>query len=185
MTHPWSKFKGGGKPVETVTWFEAVEFCNHLSDKTGLKRVYAIDGEKVTANWDAKGFRLHTESEWRYACRAGTTGERYDEINEIAWYKYNSEEKTHKVGDKKENPWGLFDMLGNVWEWCWDWSADYPEEDKKDWRGPKSSSYQPPRRITPGGGWNSEAEKCTCNYRNHGFLDFSAAHLGFRLARSL
>jgi len=180
-----SESEGGVHPVVNVSWFDAVEFCNKLSEKTGLKPVYIIDRPNVSADWDAKGFRLPTEVEWRYACWARTIGERYDEINEIAWYKDNSEGKTHKVGDKKENPWGLFDMLGNVWEWCWDWSGDYPEEDKKDWRGPKSSFYRPPRRITPGGGWNSEAEKCTCNYRNHGFLDFSATHLGFRLARSL
>jgi formylglycine-generating enzyme required for sulfatase activity len=175
----------GDHPVVNVSWFDAVEFCNKLSEKTGLKPVYIIDRPNVSADWDAKGFRLPTEVEWRYACWARTIGERYDEINEIAWYKDNSEGKTHKVGDKKENPWGLFDMLGNVWEWCWDWSGDYPEEDKKDWRGPKSSFYEPPRRITPGGGWNSEEDKCTCNYRNHGFQDFSATHLGFRLAMSL
>jgi formylglycine-generating enzyme required for sulfatase activity len=179
-----SRFKGSAHPVENVTWFDAVEFCNRLSDKTGLKRLYTIvEGveEKVTVDWNANGFRLPTEAEWRYACRAGTTGECYGEINQIAWYKNNSEETTHEVGNLEPNQWGLYDMLGNVYEWCWDWSGDYPPEYKKDWHGPESGS----RRVTPGGGWSSNAENCTCAFRNHGFPGFSGAHLGFRLARSL
>jgi formylglycine-generating enzyme required for sulfatase activity len=180
-----STFKDGGHPVKNVKWFDAVEFCNRLSDKTGLKPVYTIDGEKVKADWDAKGFRLPTEAEWRYACRAGTTGERYGEINLIAWYKDNSKGTTHEVGKKEPNPWGLYDMLGNVYEWCWDWSGPYPTEDKKDWRGHESCFYRPPRRVTPGGSWFHSEEYCTCTDRNHGKLDFSGSHLGFRLARSL
>jgi formylglycine-generating enzyme required for sulfatase activity len=176
-----SHFKGGDIPVENVKWSEAVEFCNRLSDKTGLKPVYTIDGKKVTADWDAKGFRLPTEAEWIYACQAGKMGDRYGEINQIAWYKDNSDGKTHKVGIKKENPWGLYDMLGNVCEWCWDLYGPYPKGDKKVWRGHKSGTH----RVTPGGSWVHSEEYCTCTKRNKGFLDFSAAHLGFRLARSL
>lgn len=179
-----SRFKGSAHPVENVTWFDAVKFCIRLSDKTGLKPVYTTVEEveeKVTADWNANGFRLPTEAEWRYACRAGTTGDRYGKIDQIAWYKNNSEETTHEVGNLEPNPWGLYDMLGNVWEWCWDWSGDYPTVEKKDWRGPESDS----RRVTPGGGWSSNAENCTCAFRNHGFPGFSGAHLGFRLARSL
>jgi formylglycine-generating enzyme required for sulfatase activity len=180
-----SAFEGGRRPVENVKWSDAVEFCNRLSDKTGLKPVYTIDGEKVTADWDAEGFRLPTEAEWRYACRAGTTGERYGEINLIAWYKDNSNDTTWEVGKKEPNQWGLFDMLGNVYEWCWDWSAPYPTEAKKDWRGPESCPYRKPRRVTTGGSWFHSEEYCTCTHRNHGLLDFGAKHLGFRLARSV
>jgi formylglycine-generating enzyme required for sulfatase activity len=176
-----SHFKGDRLPVENVKWSDAVEFCNRLSDKTGLKPVYTIDGEKVTADWDAEGFRLPTEAEWRYACQAGTEGERYGEINEIACYKDNSDEKTSKVGKKEPNQWGLYDMLGNVCEWCWDWSGDYPKEDKKDWRGPKLGS----KRVTPGGSWDHNADSCTCTNRKHGPPDRNFPHLGFRLARSL
>lgn len=176
-----SKFKGGGRPVETVTWFDAVEFCNSLSDKTGLKPVYTIDGEKVTANWNAKGFRLPMEAEWRYACRAGTTFDWDVGMYQFAWYKDNSNETSQEVGKKEPNQWGLYDMLGNVNEWCWDWSGDYPKEDKKDWIGPESGS----KRVTPGGSWYHSVEHCTCAFRNHGRPAHSFPHLGFRLARSL
>jgi len=177
-----SHFKGDDLPVENVKWSDAVEFCNQLSDHVGLKRVYSKDRENYTADWDAKGFRLPTEAEWIYACQAGKMGDRYGEINQIAWYKDNSpEESTHKVGDRKPNPWGLYDMLGNVCEWCWDLYGPYPKGDKKVWRGHKSGTH----RVTPGGSWFHSEEYCTCTKRNKGFFDFSAAHLGFRLVRSL
>jgi formylglycine-generating enzyme required for sulfatase activity len=91
------------------------------------------------------------------------------------------------VGNKDPNQFGLYDMLGNVYEWCWDLSGHYPNVDKKDWRGPESGShlFKPNRRITPGGAWNSTAEKCTFDLRNHGYPDTSKEWLGFRLAMSL
>jgi formylglycine-generating enzyme required for sulfatase activity len=175
-----SHFAGGDRPVENVTWFDAVEFCNRLSDKTGLKPVYTIDGEKVTPDWHAKGFRLPTEAEWEYACRAGTTGDRYGEIDQIAWNEKNSNGSTQGVGKKEPNPWGLYDILGNVWEWCWDWDGDYPKEDKKDWRGLESGS----RRVFRGGSWIFDARYCACAIRSADHPDFRDFNLGFRLARS-
>lgn len=175
-----SHFKGGDRPVETVYWFEAVEFCNRLSNKTGLKPVYTIDGEKVTPDWDAKGFRLPTEAEWEYACRAGTTGDRYGEIDQIAWYKDNSNGSTQGVGKKEPNPWGLYDMLGNVWEWCWDWYGDYPKQDKKDWRGLETGSS----RVLRGGSWGNDAWRCRAAYRLYSPPANRSAGIGFRLARS-
>ncbi len=175
-----SRFEGGDRPVETVSWFDAVEFCNRLSEKAGLKPVYTIEGEKITADWHVKGFRLPTEAEWEYACRAGTTGERYGEIDQIAWYKDNSNGSTQGVGKKEPNPWGLYDMLGNVWEWCWDWYEDYPKEDKKDWRGPESGSP----RVCRGGGWINDAGNCACAFRNRIHPVHRGNFLGFRLARS-
>jgi formylglycine-generating enzyme required for sulfatase activity len=184
-----SHFKGSAHPVENVTWFDAIEFCNRLSEKVGLKPIYKIDKDtkKVTLERYEEGFRLPTEAEWRYACRAGTKGERYGEINQIAWYIRNSNGSTQRVGNKEPNQFGLYDMLGNVYEWCWDLSGHYPNVDKKDWSGPESGSHRftPNRRITPGGAWNSTAEKCTCDLRNHGYPDTSKEWLGFRLARSL
>jgi formylglycine-generating enzyme required for sulfatase activity len=176
-----SHFGGGDRPVETVSWFDAVEFCNRLSEKAGLKPVYTIDGEKITADWHAKGFRLPTEAEWEYACRAGTTGERYGEIDEIAWYAKNSKKSTQGVGKLKPNPWGLYDMLGNVWEWCWDWYGDYPKEDKKDWRGPESGSI----RVLRGGSWGRFVWSCRAAYRRYALSADCGAGIGFRLARSL
>ncbi|UCH94186.1 MAG: SUMF1/EgtB/PvdO family nonheme iron enzyme [Candidatus Aminicenantes bacterium] len=175
-----SHFEGGDRPVETVSWFDAVKFCNRLSNKTGLKPVYIIDGEKVTPDWDAKGFRLPTEAEWEYACRAGTIGERYGEIDEIAWYDKNSNGSTQGVGKKEPNIWGLYDMLGNVWEWCWDWYEDYPKEDKKDWRGPGSGSP----RVNRGGSWFVVAHGCACALRGAYLPADRGSDLGFRLARS-
>ncbi|MCP5049839.1 MAG: formylglycine-generating enzyme family protein, partial [bacterium] len=142
-----SSFQGGDLPVETVTWFEAVDFCNRLSQSVGLKSVYTIDGEKVNADWQANGYRLPTEAEWEYACKAGTSGDRYGEIDKIAWYDNNSKGSTQGVGKKEPNPWGLYDMLGNVWEWCWDWRGDYPPDNRKDWRGPGKGSS----RVLRGG----------------------------------
>ena len=176
-----SHFAGGDRPVENVTWFDAVEFCNQLSKKAGLKPVYTIDGEKITANWHAKGFRLPTEAEWEYACRAGTTGERYGEIDQIAWYDKNSNGSTQGVGKLKPNPWGLYDMLGNVWEWCWDWHGDYPKEDKKDWYSPESGSH----RVCRGGSWLGNAQGCACAIRDRDLPGRRDDDLGFRLARSL
>jgi sulfatase modifying factor 1 len=176
-----SKFRGGDRPVENVSWFEAVVFCNLLSDEVGLKRVYAIKGDEVTPDWTADGFRLPTEAEWEYACRAGTSGGRYGEIDKIAWYKDNSNESTHGVGKKQPNSWGLFDMLGNVWEWCWDWKGSYPKEDTVDWRGPEEGSY----RVMRGGSWLNYRQDCratSCYWRLPTHRD---VYVGFRLARSL
>ncbi len=175
-----SRFKGGDRPVENVSWFDAVTFCNRLSDKIGLKRVYTIDGEDVTPDWEANGFRLPTEVEWEYACRAGTTGERYGEIDKIAWYKNNSNWSTQGVGKKERNSWGLYDMLGNVWEWCWDWFGDYPRDNQKDWCGPKSGSG----RVFRGGGWGEASGCCKASFRGDGHPSSHNEFIGFRLARS-
>ncbi len=179
-TNP-SHFKGGDRPVENVSWLDAAKFCNRLSDKVGLKRVYTIDGKDVTPDWEANGFRLPTEAEWEYACRAGTTGERYGEIDQIAWYKNNSNGSTQGVGKKEPNPWGLYDMLGNVWEWCWDWYGDYPKDNQKDWRGHEDGS----KRIFRGGSWNHKVGRCRASYRSAYPPSFHVIRLGFRLARSV
>ncbi len=109
-------------PVVEVSWKDAILFCNLLSQHSGLKECYLVsdDGESVVCNWEADGYRLPTEAEWQYACKAGTTGYQYGELDEIAWYQGNSEGMLHQVGQKLPNTWGLYDMLGNVWEWCWD-----------------------------------------------------------------
>jgi formylglycine-generating enzyme required for sulfatase activity/predicted NACHT family NTPase len=176
-----SRFKGDNRPVEQVSWFDAVEFCNRLSDTAGLKKVYSIDGEKVKPDWDADGFRLPTEAEWEYACRAGTSGQRYGEIDKIAWYKNNSNNSTQDVGNKEPNAWGLYDMLGNVWEWCWDWHGDYPTEDRENWRGPEGGSD----RVFRGGGWGLDVWLCRCAYRFANHPAYRVNDLGFRLVRAL
>jgi formylglycine-generating enzyme required for sulfatase activity len=141
-----SEFKGPEMPVEKVSWFDAVRFCNKLSEQVGLRACYRIrepgpeDGpeDKKDAQpeveWDrtADGYRLPTEAEWEYACRAGTKtaysfGDDPAQLGEYAWFGGNSEGHTHEVGTRKPNPWGLHDLHGNVREWCWDWYGDYKE----------------------------------------------------------
>jgi len=107
-------------PKRWVSWYDACAFCNARSVRDGLAPAYHIDGQRVSWRREADGWRLPTEAEWEYSCRAGTTGARYGELNEIAWYAGNSGSTCHPVGRKMPNPWGLYDTLGLVWEWCWD-----------------------------------------------------------------
>jgi formylglycine-generating enzyme required for sulfatase activity len=167
-----STIQGSKNPVETVTWKDAVIFCNGLSEKLGLNSCYQIREDDETIIFDSKsnGIRLPTEAEWQYACQARVTGIRYGEINNIAWYKENSAKTSHIVGQKEPNAWGLYDMLGNVWEWC---SDIYDES--------VYGSY----RIFRGGGWADEERSvmATTRRRSHP-LKFKIDDLGFRIARS-
>jgi formylglycine-generating enzyme required for sulfatase activity len=166
-------FKGNRRPVETVTWKDAVIFCNSLSARIGSKPCYSLnaDSGEITFDPQEDGFRLPAEAEWEYACKAGTTGVRYGELDLIAWFKDNSEGMTHDVGMKEPNPWGLYDMLGNVWEWC---SDIY---DKTGY-----GSY----RIFRGGGWNDEARGCMATNRRRSHpTSFKIDDLGFRIARNM
>ncbi len=168
-----SSFKGEKHPVETITWKEAITFCNLLSKKSGLDLCYHIQEENETITFDinANGFRLPTEAEWEYACKAGSTGIRYGELNDIAWFKNNSNQSTHSVGQKEPNAWGLYDMLGNVWEWC---SDIYDES--------IYGSY----RVFRGAGWFDEERSvmATTRRRSHP-LKFKIDDLGFRIARNI
>jgi formylglycine-generating enzyme required for sulfatase activity len=167
-----STIKGKKHPVETITWKEAVSFCNKLSIQSGLNYCYVIKEEKEEITFDvtANGFRLPTEAEWEYSCKAGTAGIRYGDINNVAWFKDNSSKTTHIVGQKEANAWGLYDMLGNVWEWC---SDIYDET--------VYGSY----RVFRGGGWCDEERSvmATTRRRSHP-LSFKIDDLGFRIARN-
>ena len=159
------------KPAVNISWDDAIVFCNLLSQKDGLRECYSIrdNGETVICDWEADGYRLPSEAEWQYACKAGTIGYRYGELDKIAWYSENSGGKIHEVGRKEPNAWGLYDMLGNVWEWCWDL---YDEQ--------VYGSY----RIFRGGSWAEEARGCGASCRRRSHPSFCIDDLGFRLARS-
>ncbi len=167
-----STFRGGNMPVETVTWKDAALFCNTLSGILNLEAPYLIKSEEeIRFNPKANGYRLPTEAEWEYACKAGLTEPRYGEIDKIAWYKQNSENSTKPVGQKEPNGWGLYDMLGNVWEWC---SDIYDET--------VYGSY----RIFRGGGWcDEERGLLATNRRRSHPTSFKIDDLGFRLARNM
>src|SRR5690606_25441983 len=107
-------------PITDVSWLDALVFCNKLSRMLHRNECYTITDESVHTvyNKAANGFRLLTDAEWQYACKAGTKGYRYDSIDKIAWYQDNSNGSVQQVGELRPNPWGLYDMVGNVWEWC-------------------------------------------------------------------
>lgn len=176
-----SNFKGDDLPVERVSWLDAVKFCNLLSDNAGLPRAYEVSGDNVTPISSSNGFRLPTESEWEYACRAGSTGYRYNDLDSIAWYNKNSGGQTRSVGQKLPNDWGLYDMLGNVWEWCWDWFGPYPKDKEAVWSGPDSGEY----RVLRGGSWINNDENCRSSFRRRGHPADRFNGAGFRIARSL
>ncbi|MEV6279376.1 formylglycine-generating enzyme family protein [Nocardia sp. NPDC051832] len=167
--HP-SAAVGERLPVESVSWADAVRFCNALSDRAGLKPVYLLLDDDVQWDSTADGYRLPTEAEWEYACRAGSTGPRYGELDEIGWYRGNSSGHPHEVGGKLPNSWGLYDMLGNVWEWCWDY---YDTE--------VYGSY----RVLRGGGWFDEHWSCRASVRRRSHPSLRIEDTGFRVARSL
>jgi formylglycine-generating enzyme len=159
-------------PAETVSWFDAIHFCNALSERDGLTPAYHVHAQAEHVEWDAEadGFRLPTEAEWEHACRARTTGARYGELNDIAWYRANSNGRAHEVGGKQPNAWGLYDMLGNVWEWCWD---TYDTEVYGDYR------------VLRGGGWFDEHWSCRASVRRRSHPTFQIDDVGFRVARSV
>lgn len=159
-------------PVEGVSWWDAVRFCNALSRREGLTPAYRLDADAEGIEWDtsADGYRLPTEAEWEHACRAGTADARYGRLDEIAWYRGNSCERIHDVGGKQPNAWGLYDMLGNVWEWCWDiYDAEV------------YGSY----RVLRGGGWFDEHWSCRASVRRRSHPTFQVDDVGFRVARSV
>ncbi|WP_035863626.1 formylglycine-generating enzyme family protein [Cryptosporangium arvum] len=160
----------GHLPAIDVSWWDAVRFCNALSRREGLSAAYRFGTEdSVEPDASSTGYRLPTEAEWEHACRAGTTGPRYGELDEIAWYRGNSQEQPHPVGGKHPNAWGLHDMLGNAWEWCWDiYDAEV------------YGSY----RVLRGGGWFDEQWSCRASVRRRSHPTLRLDDVGFRLARS-
>lgn len=166
-------------PVENVPWRDAVKYANALSKREALSVCYAIEGESVRWTRRCEGYRLPTEAEWEYAARAGTTGARYGEINAIAWWGDNAD-KSHPVGQKAANAWGLHDMLGNVGEWCWPQLA-YPTDGQRE---PRRLPMDDSRfRVVRGGSFRSDAGRIRAAARGFVIPGFHQSFPGFRLVR--
>ncbi|MES1166570.1 MAG: formylglycine-generating enzyme family protein [Pseudomonadota bacterium] len=165
-----ARFKGADFPVETVSWEEAMTFCRKLTER------------ERAAGRLPEGFvyTLPTEAQREYACRAGTGGRYAGELEAIAWYSGNSDEQAHAVAQKQPNAWGLFDMQGNVWEWCLDWYGDYREGKAIDPTGPAKGDG----RVYRGGAWFHSGDLCRSAYRYKLAPTERGSLLGFRVALS-
>ena len=189
-----SHFTGDDLPVERVSWFDAVEFCNKLSDRDDLTRAYRVKGKRVTWDRSAIGYRLPTESEWEYACRAGSTTPfhfggnitpdqvNYDGDDPLSGGREGQDRRrTVSAGSLPANTWGLHEMHGNVYEWCWDWYGDFPSGSVTDPIGLSSGDH----RVKRGGAWSVNAQYCRSANRNINDPDKRYNALGLRLARSM
>ncbi|MBN2288677.1 MAG: SUMF1/EgtB/PvdO family nonheme iron enzyme [Candidatus Glassbacteria bacterium] len=168
------------RPVEMVSWYDAATFCNLLSEAAGLELCYDLSTWECDFTRD--GFRLPTEAEWEYACRAGTTTEYYtgdseSDLDRSGWYDGNSGGTTQPVGQKEPNAWNLYDMHGNLWEWCWDWADSYSEESQTNPTGPESGSWP----ISRGGGFGNSAGYSTSYQRVSRYRTDRVNYLGFRV----
>jgi formylglycine-generating enzyme required for sulfatase activity len=183
--NPWDRSgQTENHPASNVSWFDAVQYCNWRSLKENLTPAYRIQGETITWNRSANGYRLPTEAEWEYACRAGTTTP-YSTGTTLgdgaAWTNSNSKDSAHPIGQKAANQWGLYDMHGNVGEWCWDWYGNYPSAAQRDPAG-AATGY---RRVYRGGAYYSpNASYLRSASRHSNSSSARSSYTGFRLARS-
>ena len=197
------------RPVESLTWYEALAWCNWRSEQDGLEPCYRLQECAERPGWGltcavaaaehappqrCPGYRLPTEAEWERAARAGTAtdtsaGALLDDdcapgtpaLSEVAWAVCNAGARTHVVGTLDPNPWGLHDLHGNVAEWCWDWYGEYPREPIDDPAGPSAGS----RRVARGGGWASESASLRSASRAKYAPDKGSPHVGFRPVRTV
>jgi formylglycine-generating enzyme required for sulfatase activity len=181
-----SERKGDGLPVTNVTWFEAVEYCNRRSRREGLVPAYGGGGENITCNFNASGYRLPTEAEWEYAAKGGNKDPMVYEYSgsnspgSVAWYIDNSGGSLHQVGTKQANSLGLYDMSGNVYEWCQDRYGNYPGGPQTDPRGPSTGA----NRVVRGGSWGNDARYVRSAGRGSFTPSDRLSYIGFRVART-
>jgi len=205
MNNNPSQFVGNTiMPVEQVSWYQAIVYCNKRSLKRGLELCYKKGGQSdpndwgaipetdydsewdaITCDWTANGYRLPTEAEWEFAARGAnlSTGKIYSGsniLNEVGWYNLNSSNATQAKGSKTPNELMLYDMSGNVWEWCWDMYGLYSSDSQIDPHGNTANLD----RVIRGGGWNSEQYNCRNAKRNFVSPGYSGSTVGFRLVRT-
>ena len=172
----------GSRPVTNVTWDDAVKYCNWLSEQEGLIPAYDINGTSVSWNQNAKGYRLPTEAEWEYAARGGAQSKGYkysgsNDVDEVGWYSVNSGLKSNPVKGKKANELGLYDMSGNVWEWCWDWPGEYSANAQTNPAGPSNGGLF---RVVRGGSWGHAASSLRSAERRDYGSNYGYSYIGFR-----
>lgn len=186
-------------PVDSTTWFSAIEFCNKMSESESLQPFYELSKVKRRTNGgiesaevkqlNGDGFRLLSEAEWEYVCRAGSItpwcfGDQVMDVNEHAWFFDNSTSETHPVGEKKPNAWGIFDMHGNVMEWCCDWYGEFYyqtcQDEIENPLGPNDGTS----KVLRGGAWQFGAEATRSAYRNSSAPDAVSSVIGFRICRN-
>jgi len=183
----------GVQPVIHVDWNDAVAYCNWLSKKDGLFPCYSGKGKMVECDFSANGYRLPTEAEWEYAARGGQNSQGFlyagsDNPDEVAWYANNSNDKLHPVGEKEPNELGLYDMCGNMFEWCWDWYDQnyYAASPPSDPLGPPPPQDPQPWefvRVRRSGSWREDAENVRVSARSFDGIGYPGDN-GFRLART-
>ena len=179
----------GTRPVVNVDWHDAVAFCNWRSRQEGRNPAYAINARRVDCDWGANGYRLPTEAEWEYAAKGGPAASGLEadamyagssDLNAMTWNSANSKAQTHPVGQKAPNSLGLYDMSGNVWQWCWDWYKSYSATDQSDPKGAVSGVF----RVMRGGGWDFDARTLRSANRGYNGPSSHDSVCGFRLVLS-
>jgi formylglycine-generating enzyme required for sulfatase activity len=193
---PRPKDRGWGRgahPLSGVNWYDAVKYCNWLSEKERLSPCYEVKGKLTQCDFSANGYRLPTEAEWEYAARGGHKSQGYEyagsnNVDDVGWYEGNSGKQTHPVGQKQPNELGLYDMSGNMWEWCWDWYGKdyYASSPASDPSGPSSGTgvyIADADRARRGGGYREKAGVLRVAFRGADGATYRGDS-GFRLVRT-
>jgi len=178
----------GQLPAVDVSWYDAVQFCNKLSQREGYRPCYRQKFGRWVCDWRADGYRLPTEAEWEYACRAGTTtrysfGDNPERLGRYAWFGEEFSGQAYEVAQKLPNPWGLYDIHGNVWEWCWDWYESYTAKPARNPHNPEKFISNTRWRVVRGGSFGNSPAFLRSARRTDFRPEFRGSNIGFRCVR--